>query len=420
MKPKSLWLMLASLAALAGPVGAQNSPSPWDAVAPFIDEQAMLVARADLDRIVPQDIADWLIGLGAPAELVSAGTALAFKPLTALKGAGAHEVYAVVSPVYLPGEPAVVIVPLAAGADAAAIAALLAERLGAAEEIRGAVCAGPKASLERLSRMAPAERPLLQQAFAQDADAAVQVAVTLTADQRRAIEETLPDLPDELGGGPSAVLTRGVLWALAGAAAPPRQSLKCVVQLQSAGAARDLQALLGRALDKLRRQDELRKFIPNCDQVLPSLLPEVAGDRLILSLDAAWFDRHAKEWLRIQLERDAAWAASEESLSNARQVLVACAMYAVDHGGEWPEELKQLVEGGFLASGDLLRNPQRPDLEIGYAYRKPAKDTAPGTVVIYEKHDAWPALGVAVGFCDGAVQRAYGRERFEEMLERGR
>ncbi len=420
MKPRCLWLTMAFLVALAGPIEAQDSPSRWDAVAPFVDEQTMVVARADLDRIVPQDIAEWLIGLGGPAEPVSAGTALAAKPLYALKGAGGHEVYAIVSPAYLPQKPFVVIVPLGGGSDGAAIAALLRKAFQAAQVIRGAVCAGPEANLERLAGMTPAAPPLLLRACQEMPDGAVQVAATLTADQRRVVQETLPDLPDEVGGGPSAVLTRGFLWAAASAAAPPRPSLQVVVQMQDGESAHELQRLVPRLLVELGKEKDLRRIVPNYDQILLSLLPEVAGDRLTLSLNAARIDRHIAEWINAILKREEEARGPIGSGRRAHAIFLACMTYANKHDGEWPAELKQLAAGRYLESDDLLRNPQHPELEIGFAYRKPAKAADPRTVVIYEKHDDWPPTGVVVGFRDGSVQLVEGQERFKQMLERGR
>jgi len=422
MKPRCLWLTMVFLVALAGPVRAQGTPPRWTtSIAPFIDEQAVLVARADLDRIVPQEIAEWLTGLGAPAEPVSAGTALAAKPLYALKGAGGHEVYAIVSPAYLPQKPFVVVVPLGPGADAATIAALLREAFEAAEQMQGAVCAGPRANLERLAGMTPATPPLLLRACQEMPDAAVQVAATLTADQRRAIEETLPELADEVGGGPSSVLTRGFLWAAASAGMPPHPSVQGVVQLQDGESARELQTFVRRLLEELGQEDELRRVMPNYDQLLPSLVPEVAGDRLTLSLDAARIDRHMAEWIKAILRQQEEARGPLGSARRAHVIFLACMTYANKHDGEWPDDLKQLVEGRYGGRpADFLRNPRRPELEIGYAYRKPAKAADPRTVVIYEKHEEWPPSGVVVGFRDGLVQLVEQQERFKEILERGR
>jgi hypothetical protein len=112
-------------------------------------------------------------------------------------------------------------------------------------------------------------------------------------------------------------------------------------------------------------------------------------------------------------------ARAAASISNLKQIGLACAMYKQDRKGEWPDTLQQLVERGYLHA-NVLRNPIWPAQEVGYVYRKPAKDAPAGVVVLYEKHDGWPAYGVAVGFVDCAVMRLEDPERFKQMLEQGR
>jgi hypothetical protein len=381
----------------------------------------MLVARLDLDLVTPEEAEKWLTatGLVLPTQ-ATFDVNRAPQALEALKGAGAQELYAVVSPAYLAQAshaPAmIVVVPLTRQVNAAVIAEVLKRALGAAEQVSGTVCAGPKRNLERLRTMTPTPQPLLEQAFARAGDGALQVAVSLTADQRRAIEETLPELPAGLGGGPSKVLTRGVMWVAASFDLTPRPVARAVAQCRDQQAAQEAGALVGRILENVGESEYVRQAVPNYRQLVPTLTPRVVGDTLALSLQAPDLEAGLKAWRTALAEP----ARLSESLAHLHGIMLGCTMYANDHKGEYPDELKQVPDGRYLDSKAELQNPMRPDLEIGYVYRKPAKNAPGGTVVVYEQYERWPAWGVAVGFLDWAVQRVYDQELFKKMLEKGR
>jgi len=421
MKRQCAALVLVSLLVLARFVGAQGkeASNTWP-IGSFIDEQTVLVACVDLDRVSPPAIKEWMVGIGWPAEEISEPIAYLSQPLNALKGAGAHEVYGIVSLGYLPDMPWVVVVPLAPGADAAAIAALLKGGLESATQMYGAVCAGPQSVLERLRQTMPAQQPLLERAFAEAGDGAIQVAAALTTDQRRVIEETMPELPGILSGEPSTILTRGALWASARVDLPPRTGAAGVVQASDEEAARKLRVLVEHFVAAVGRDTEVRRIMRTYDQVAPAFVPQVKGDRLVLSLDAATIEKHTREWFRQTLSAAAHERQRTASKYNVHNILLACAMYAQDHEGEWPDGLTAVRGTAYLTSERVFRNPTRPELVVGYAYRKPPKDAPPNMVVIYEKHEEWPASGVVVGFRDLAVTLVKRESEFKRMLEEGR
>jgi hypothetical protein len=102
-------------------------------------------------------------------------------------------------------------------------------------------------------------------------------------------------------------------------------------------------------------------------------------------------------------------------MSNVRQVLTACYMYANEHRNEFPPDLQSLLKTGDLKA-DMLRNPRAPEKELSYVYLRPVKGTAApaNQVVVYEAWDKPPSV-LAVGFADGhAEMMDYGR--FEKAL----
>src|SRR5262249_19617843 len=105
---------------------------------------------------------------------------------------------------------------------------------------------------------------------------------------RRAIEETLPTLPQELGGGPVTVLTRGITWAALGADVTPKLAVRLTVQSQDAEAAKKLADWYAWAVVKLVNSlPEAKQAWPDLEPLVAKAAPKVEGDRLTLALDEA-------------------------------------------------------------------------------------------------------------------------------------
>ena len=181
----------------------------------------------------------------------------------ALRKAGAKELYVlgilpdVIEPV---DSPFPIIVPLGEGADAKAIGQLLCGggsvkgpvTWPTCATIHNAVFAGTNEALERVRQLKPVERPELAAAFAALGDTGAEFVLTPSADTRRVVEEMLPILPKELGGGPITTVTRGLLWTAAGLTGS-RAAFQLVVQAKDAESAQSLNAL-GKSLIQYLRQ----------------------------------------------------------------------------------------------------------------------------------------------------------------------
>ena len=284
-------------------------------VAPFLDEQTLLVGHADLTRVdvaaafgklfalageMPEDLAGELKG----------ARDLAAKFVADMTAAGATDVFLVVSLADVPEEPLLLVVPLGKGADERAIRGLLysgrpdgptsrpanSSRRGRPRTQvnvhRRAVVRCNWPVWQRVREMTPHRRPELARAFAAAGDSAAQLLVLPTADNRRVIEEMLPELPEEIGGGPSTALTQGLLWAAVGVNAPPGMHVNAVVQSRDAAAAKALKGIIGRGLALLAAERELRDLLPGdvIERLRAALAPEVTGDRLTWRYSAARID----------------------------------------------------------------------------------------------------------------------------------
>ena len=135
----------------------------------------------------------------------------------------------------MPGLP-LVVVPLSPGADAAEIGRLF---CGGGKEkppiafptcatLHNAVVAGTSSAVDRVRSSQSSSHADLAAAFAAVGDEKIGMRLLLipSAETRRILEETVPNLPKELGGGPITQLTRGLLWVAAGLDFGTKPSLK--------------------------------------------------------------------------------------------------------------------------------------------------------------------------------------------------
>ena len=277
--------LAALLAVAAAPEPAGDAMAAT--VAPFLGEEVGAVVRLDLARWDTRGFARGVLGKLADEPGVAPAVAAAEDRVGALKAAGAKELFVLIDPADLPGVP-VVMIPLAGGADAKALAAALAAASWpASETIRGALVAGTPAALARVRAAEPAPRPELAAALGAGGDAAVRVAVIPSAVQRRALEEGMGELPPELGGGPIAAVTRGLSWASLALEAGPRPALRVVLRGADEAAAKTLRDLLQRGLGLAAKAGGADPTLAPIAQAVGRLTPKAEGDRVTLEANLA-------------------------------------------------------------------------------------------------------------------------------------
>ena len=158
----------------------------------------------------------------------------------------------------LPKMEFLIAIPITTGVDQAAIEKLLTidphyGELGITWRRVGdlLVFARPLAH-KSLQALRPVARAEIAAAFTAVEGSTLQVLLLPSADIRRAVEETLPTLPAEIGGGASRVLTRGIIWAALAVDLPPKKlDARLVIQAESAEAAGELKAELAKMLEAL-------------------------------------------------------------------------------------------------------------------------------------------------------------------------
>ncbi len=326
-------------ALLAGPsfvlAGEQSdAAAKAKAVAPYVDEMTTAVAHIDLSRVDAGSLVETLARLQPDAKDLEGGRNSEVakqidKRLKAVLQAGVKDLYFTVSlggPGPIPTMLAVL--PLAATADEKAVRAALDIPAGTGRRVGDALVIRLPPEDNRPIEIHSSPRPELTTSFEAAGVGPVQAVLIPPAYTRRVVEELMPQLPKEVGGGPSSILTRGVTWAAVGIDLPPHLALHLVVKSDDAGAAEAMREKWAEILRLAGQREEIRKAVPRLDDIAPLLTPKVEGDRLVLSLDdkTAAIDRLvAAMGESLEQARDSARRA--QSMNNLRQIALAMLMY---------------------------------------------------------------------------------------------
>jgi len=434
-------IVAAATWAQAGPDARKYDPQALAAaIAPFIDEQTIVVAHVDLARIDLDATLDSLAKVIGP-ESAGGGQFGQIRPIPkaivgALRKAGARDVFLVVSLADAPGEPILIVVPLGPGADQRALRGVLysgradgpvsrpddTPGRGRARTqvavVRNAVVRCKRPILQRVSKMTPHRRPELARAFAAAGDTAAQVLLLPTANDRRVIEELMPKLPTEVGGGPSTVFTRGMLWAAVGVNAPPKASLSLTIQSVDADAAKAMAGLLDTVFKLIAADRNVRRVMPEIDKILAALRPRVAGDRLVLHLPPQKFNALLEGPIASAIRAD--MRLSQLKAYRTRLLFIGAAVntYSRKHDGAYPPDLHAMVTEKML-SKRVLVSPMSGKRE--YVYIRPpggmTREASAQFVMIYEDPAAHGLKETHVLFADRKVRLMTVDQRFADLVK---
>jgi hypothetical protein len=300
MLPLSIAALLAPT--LVSAAGQFDPAARAKVVAPFVDDQTVLVARVDVARLDTDALVDK--GIELVRDLIpeaqpdlerfrkreEAQARAGMKEMqAAFRKAGGRDVYVLFSlaDVDFRRDPVpFLIVPLGEGADEKMLATLFRQiDLDESQRLANALFVGPKATLERLKTLNPSPRPEIADAFRGAGDSAAQALLLPPKYAARVIEEMLPRLPKEIGGGPSTAITHGLLWAALAVDAPPEISFRLTIQSRSAEAAAAFREKWIAGLLFMSEQEEVRERVPTFKKLAALLTPGVEGDRLTLTFD---------------------------------------------------------------------------------------------------------------------------------------
>ncbi len=430
--------LIAILACSALPAAAADYDPAAEAakIAPFLDENTVCVIRVNFRRF--DNEAFWkrleellgVLGEGSKKELDRSKADMGAW-VKAFLDAGGQNLYMIGTLSDLLRTPFFfVVVPLSPKADVEAIRGLFVDiatdppatmragrrprrlfLLPQARRIGSAIVAGRLGQLDRIAVGAAFERPELVKVMAVAGDATFQILVLPPSHAQRVIEELMPRLPRQLGGGPTTALTRGIKWISLAVDAPPKMALRITIQSQDAESAKTLKNVLA-----VIAQNAGRK-IPGVEKIVAMLTPSEAGDQLRLTMNDKQIRQFLGEFFAPMLGRRAKLAASAR---NMRSIVLAVRSHVDSDGdGEFPESLEALVKAGSI-NAKLLVNPRQPDRSPGYVYVRPtmrSKDLRlpMETVILYEAYDKW-SDGINTVFADSHVEFMADEAKFKKLL----
>jgi hypothetical protein len=92
-----------------------------------------------------------------------------------------------------------------------------------------------------------------------------------------------------------------------------------------------------------------------------------------------------------------------KSLSQEKQIALACKLYAADHNGNFPPTLQALIPD-YLTDTKLFVSPFAPIVPMGYAYTSGLTDTSPPKTVLIKDKFSSQARHLIVAHVDGSAE----------------
>jgi Protein of unknown function (DUF1559) len=337
---KKLFVPLVLVTLLFTPLIVISQESGLGTVAPFVNDDTVAVVRVDLKKIdipaavksVTQTLPMGFLPDGGLKEAEGKGEAIR----KTLVENGVSEAFAVWGPLDLrrPDDSFFIVLPVAKGKDPQDVIAALEKIAGspppeALPIVHGAILLGPPHKLAGLKEIKSAPRPDLAKALAHSKGSSIQVAAALPADMRRVLAEMLDKLPKEVGGGSGQDLADGLQWLAVGIEAPPKLAVNLTLQAKDANSAQQVGRTLVTAVNMFANNEEAAANFPPLETLVPLLIPEVKGDKLVLTLteDNGKAKKIMDELIKPAVVSARKAAAQSQSSNNLKQILLAMHNY---------------------------------------------------------------------------------------------
>ncbi len=334
-----------------------------DALAPWMDEEAIAVSRIDLERADPVGLARIFALLPDLAEAVrnSADALGVAQRVSAMAGS---QIYFILSVPTSNKLPFICVVPLSDASRAATATKAFhfsakTEREWRHEVIDNLLIAGPKDKVDHLLALRESARqgttstpprPHLAAALAATGEAPVALAYVPSADQQRVLDELTPELPAEVGANTARDLARATRWVAS--AYEHGKSLRVTLATESETAAKGALENVDGLLGALMLQGRLTN--PNSAEAqvfkllgpaLEAIKPHQAGDQVVLELEgeqlAALFPPPG--------EVPGGPLGRTQAMNKLKQIAIAMHTFA-DANNHFPDAAKSDAKGKALLS----------------------------------------------------------------------
>lgn len=404
MKDKAVnkvrWLLLFVSLLCASFVTVSNAGNDLSALAPCLNEQTFAVVHLNTTTFSVDALVDHLLQLiqqhgGTEVLAQTRGDLENFRQrgggrIKAFGAAGGRDVYAVFNLIDLPHFVIVVPVPEAANAE------LLRKRIEEATEdfdvgrlqihaTDKLILVGLETSIKLLLNMQPAPCSRLETALQACNKKTLRIALAPSDDQRRILSEMLPALPFMSQDQQTHLLKFGLNWIALGVDTPPTMTVRSVIAMDHTDRARSMLAWLQNLYTALGQEPQLSSRIPQLEAVIQILTPQLEGQYLGLTLDAAMVKQLEKQlvgpWLVEMQQKALRYACGSHVSDIGRAVLI----YANDHEDKLPPSLEALVPDYGLSPQHIICPANKT--KESYVYRGADLSCAdsPTMVVAYDR-----------------------------------
>jgi hypothetical protein len=373
MKRYLVFCILSIILVIAANCFAQDKFDPAaraKLIAPFIEEQTAAVVHIDFTRVKIEPVLEIMAQLLPDEKDHIADAKEAYNRIIgSFLKAGGKDIYVIVqaSATSLPK----IVIPVGPQADQDAI--MKCEMFKDVALSRGGAFlvgrAGPGKDA-KVEISVSDERSELAKAFETAGDTAAQAILLPPKYYRRVIEETMPQLPKEIGGGPSTVVTNGCLWAALSADFSPQLTTRLVMQSQDASAAEALKKQLVEAMQNVAQLPQVKAVIPKLEETAGVFIPKVEGNQLVLSLDSKqkeiWDLLNSTITLTLGEARDR--ARRMQSVNNFKQIGLAMHNY-LDANKHFPAAAIYSKDGKPLLSWRVMILPMMEHSDLYEQFR---------------------------------------------------
>ena len=315
----------------------------------FVDAQTVTAGEADLTRVDPAAIEPWLREVmaatgftkSADAQQLGEMNAAIASPkrwLSDVAAAGGKHIYAVAQGVFARNGQVAIIIPVEPGGDGKKLAALLFSGRAngptsmSSRNVRGGpvypfsaevvgdnlAVWGTSTVITSIKNIKPMSRPDLAAAMKALGESPIKIAIAPGAPIRFMLSK---NLPEKLFDQPSTIVTNDLQWIAVGVSSPPGPSANVIMQSTSPASA---QALYHIATYGLAAASGVPPTIS--PDMAKLLTPAMNNDQVVLAADKVKLLAIAKE-LGPQIAEARKHAMIAKSMSNEKEILVACLMY---------------------------------------------------------------------------------------------
>lgn len=344
-------------------------------IADLIDDETWLVARVDLSNF---DLAKGLSlvkgTLPEQAEVEMLEHAVR-QWQTAFRNQGGNEIYIVYGGTDFPQNPCF-LVPLADWREGKTLLEFFRVFQGRAllhsQRIGKFLAVGTKPALNQLATHKAANREDLFAALENVEKAPLQVAFSPSPSARKIIAELAPELPKDLGGGPTSTVTNGLKWVSLGIDAAPQFTLRAVVQATDAKTANLLAGYWNKLIqmigeEQLPESTVSRVYFKWFQRIKEILTPKIENDRFEITVETSI----ALPQLSTLMRQLVGGPERARSSNNLKQMMLAIHNYH-DVNGYLPTNVTS-KDGKLLLSWRVLLLPY---LDHDDLYRKFKLDEA--------------------------------------------